>query len=215
MITKRLEKIISALPQCEVLADVGCDHGYVGLSALQWGIARNVVFVDISAPSLQKAKQHCSEELLSRASFVCQNGLGEVSADCAVIAGMGGMEIISVLDGARHLPERLVLQPMRNQSEVRQRLLRDYEILTDEIFFDGKFYDLITAKKDGAKQTLTRRQLLFGKDNLQNPSQDFVAYLQKLQKEYQQIQQQCNGAYSSEKYEQASSILKEILEEQK
>lgn len=215
MATKRLEKILAALPSCDVLADIGCDHGYVGLGALQQGVAQKVVFVDISAPSLQKARQHCSAELLPRASFVCQNGIGKVQADCAVIAGMGGMEIISVLDGAEHLPKYLVLQPMRNQREVRQRILQDYEILTDEMFFDGKFYDLITAKRSTCSQTLTARQLLFGKDNVQNPSADFVAYLRKLQAEYQQIQQQCHDAMVSDKYDQASSILKEILEEQK
>lgn len=215
MVTKRLEKILSALPQCQVLADVGCDHGYIGLGALQRKIAQKVVFVDISAPSLQKAREHCPQELLQQATFVCQDGLGKVEADCAVIAGMGGMEIISVLDGAEHLPKYLVLQPMRNQKEVRQRLLRNYEIVTDEMFFDGKFYDLITAKKSNCVQPLNATQLLFGKDNVQNPSEDFVKYLQKLQKEYQQIQQQCHEACVLEKYEQASSILKEILEEQK
>ena len=34
MLTKRLQKLVSVLPQCEVLADVGCDHGYVGIEAL-------------------------------------------------------------------------------------------------------------------------------------------------------------------------------------
>ncbi len=215
MATKRLEKILAVVPQCQVLADVGCDHGYIGLGALQSGLAQKVVFVDISAPSLQKARDHCPRELLSHADFICQNGIGNVRADCAVIAGMGGMEIISVLDNAECLPERLVLQPMRNQREVRQRLLQDYEILTDEMFFDGKFYDLITAKRGNNSRQHTARELLFGKDNVKNPSKDFVAYLQKLQTEYQQIKQQCNEACASDKYEEAICILKEILEEQK
>lgn len=215
MATKRLEKILSVVPQCQVLADIGCDHGYIGLGALQSGLAENVVFVDISAPSLQKARNHCPGELLHRADFICQNGIGKVRADCAVIAGMGGIEIISVLDNAECLPERLVLQPMRNQREVRQRILQDYEILTDEMFFDGKFYDLISARRSNGGLKLTARELLFGKDNVKNPSKDFVAYLKKLQTEYQQIKRQCHDACASDKYEQAMIMLKEILEEQK
>lgn len=213
--TKRLQKILAALPHCQVLADVGCDHGYIGLGALQTGVAQKVVFVDISAPSLQKARNNCPQPLLPQASFVCQNGLGKVFADCAVIAGMGGMEIISVLDGAEHLPEHLVLQPMRNQLELRQRLPQDYQIVSDEMFFDGKFYDLITAKKCKSNDILTQRQLLFGKDNLQNPSQDFVAYLQKLNKERQQILSNSSDVCLSQKYEEAARLLAEIMEGKK
>ena len=138
MYTKRLQKLFSALPECRLLADVGCDHGYVGIYALQKGIAERVCFSDISLPSLQKARQNCPEQYLDRAQFVCQDGLQDICADCAVIAGMGGMEIISVLKNARHLPEKLVLQPMRSQRDVREFLSEKYKILSDEKFFDGK-----------------------------------------------------------------------------
>lgn len=214
MATKRLEKILSVLPRCNVLADVGCDHGYVGLGALERDLAQRVVFVDISLPSLQKAQRNCPQSLKTRATFVCRNGLGDLDVDCAVIAGMGGMEIISVLDNAKTLPQNLVLQPMRNQQDVRLRLLRDYEILTDETFFDGKFYDLITAVK-GKGCSLTHEQLVFGKDNLKKPSADFVAYLQKLQKEYQQILSHCNDVALTEKYDEVLRILAKIMEEGK
>ncbi|MBQ2804539.1 MAG: tRNA (adenine(22)-N(1))-methyltransferase TrmK, partial [Clostridia bacterium] len=66
MLTKRLEKIVQAIPQCTSLADVGCDHGYIGLSALTLGKADNVVFVDISQPSLHKAKQNCPQNFESK-----------------------------------------------------------------------------------------------------------------------------------------------------
>lgn len=214
MATKRLEKILSVLPRCNVLADVGCDHGYVGLGALERDLAQRVVFVDISLPSLQKAQRNCPQSLKTRATFVCRNGLGDLNVDCAVIAGMGGMEIISVLDNAKTLPQNLVLQPMRNQQDVRLRLLQDYEILTDETFFDGKFYDLITAVK-GKGCSLTHEQLVFGKDNLKNPSADFVAYLQKLQKEYQQILSHCNDVALTKKYDEVLRILAKIMEEGK
>ena len=91
MLTKRLSTIVSVLPKCNVLADVGCDHGYVGLEALNRGVAQRVVFVDVSAPSLEKARQNCPQSLTPRAEFVCRDGLGDLDADCAVIAGMGGL----------------------------------------------------------------------------------------------------------------------------
>ena len=206
MLTKRLSAIVSALPKCQVLADVGCDHGYVGLAALERNVVERVVFVDVSAPSLEKARQNCPESLTSRAEFVCQDGLGEVVADCAVIAGMGGLEIISVLEGARALPQNLVLQPMRNQRDVRTWLSERYEIVSDSMFFDGKYYDLIVARR-GCVRPLTEEELTFGKTNVEQMPPDFVKYLKKEQTKYQQILQQCNDATVSAKLSQIQSIL--------
>lgn len=212
MLTKRLSEIISVLPKCRVLADVGCDHGYVGLAALQSNVCERVIFVDISAPSLQKARQNCPEGLKTRAEFVCQDGLGNIEVDCAVIAGMGGLEVISVLEGAQTLPLYVVLQPMRNQRDVRIWLTKGYKILSDQIFFDGKFYDLIVAKQNADGCILTSEELTFGKTNLQNPSPDFVAFLEKEQKKYQQILQQCNDTEVSQKYAEICGILDRIRE---
>ena len=106
MLTKRLQQLVSALPHCNTLADVGCDHGYVGVEALARGIAKRVIFVDVSAPSLQKARQNCPTELLPCADFVCCDGLGSIVADTAIIAGMGGLETISILTNAKHLPAK-------------------------------------------------------------------------------------------------------------
>ena len=177
MLTKRLNKLVSVLPSCDVLADVGCDHGYVGIEALTRGIAKKVIFVDVSAPSLDKARQNCPDEYLSFAKFVCRDGLGDIEADCAIIAGMGGLETLSILDGAKNLPDKLVLQPMRNQRDVRQYLSQRYEIITDEKFHDYKFYDVIVAKKSANPTQLAELELEFGKTNLEKPTQDFVDYL--------------------------------------
>ena len=177
MLTKRLTKLVSVLPHCATLADVGCDHGYVGIEALARGIAQNVIFSDVSAPSLDKARQNCPEEYLPRARFVCCDGLGDVECDVAIIAGMGGLEITSILRDAKHLPNQLVLQPMRNQKDVRVYLTQNYEIVTDEKFHDYKFYDVIVAKRCDKPTKLTEMELEFGKTNLISPSQDFVDYL--------------------------------------
>lgn len=178
MLTPRLQRLVSALPQCDTLADVGCDHGYVGIEALTRGIAKRVIFVDVSAKSLKKARQNCPSEFLSQAEFVCCDGLGDIVADTAIIAGMGGLETISILSSAKHLPDMLVLQPMRNQRDVRSYLTERYEITTDYKFYDYKFYDLIVAKKCDKCTKLTEMELEFGKTNLTCPSPDFKHYLQ-------------------------------------
>ena len=173
----RLTKIVSAIPRCDTLADVGCDHGYIGIEALSTGRADNVVFVDVSEPSLNKARQNCPSEYTKRVKYLCQDGLGNLVVDCAVIAGMGGLEIISILDEAKARPKKLVLQPMRNQKDVREYLQDKYEIVTDVKFYDGKYYDLIYAELSDNPTKLSELELEYGKTNVANPSSDFVSYL--------------------------------------
>ena len=206
MLTKRLEKLVSVLPKCEALADVGCDHGYVGIEALARGIAQRVIFVDVSAKSLDKARQNCPDEYLPNAEFVCLDGLGDLQADCAIIAGMGGLEIISILTAAKCLPKKLVLQPMRNQRDVRSYLANHYEILTDEKFYDYKFYDVIVATLCDKPTTLTEWELEFGKTNLQKPSQDFLDYLRAEITKLKNIP----VFYDNAELQQRASLLMEI-----
>ena len=210
MLTKRLEKLVSVLPRSDVLADVGCDHGYVGIEALARGIANNVVFVDVSAPSLRKARQNCPEQYLPFAKFVCCDGLGDIRADCAIIAGMGGLETISILNNAKFLPERLVLQPMRNQKDVRQYLTANYEIITDEKFHDYKFYDVIVAEKRDKPTKLTEMELEFGKTNLERPSQDFIDYLHAEINKIRNIPIFCDNASLQERVKTLEQILADL-----
>lgn len=192
MQSARLNKIVSVVPHCQTLADVGCDHGYVGIAVLERNVAQNVCFVDVSQPSLEKARLNCPDSFADRVSFTCQDGIKQLVCDCAVIAGMGGLEIISILQHASTLPQYLVLQPMRNQRDVRSYLVANYQIISDEKFFDGKYYDLIVAKLSDCPTQLTQLELEFGVSNLAKPTQDFVNFLQLEQTKLTQILQGCS-----------------------
>lgn len=111
----------------------------------------------------------------ARAEFLCQNGLGWVRADCAVIAGMGGMEIIEILRSAVCLPEKLVLQPMKNADKVRLYAQNHYTIVTDYLFYDKKYYNLLYMEK--GRDNLSGDEIEFGKTNLVTFSADFCKYL--------------------------------------
>lgn len=192
-LTLRQQNICRALPRVFTLADVGCDHGYVGAYALTEQLAQKVLFCDISKYSLNKAEVLCQKlALQDRASFYCMDGLQDVQCDCAVIAGMGGLEIISVLTEAKYRPQQLVLQPMRNQKDVRRWLVGNgYGIVSDKMFYDGKFYDLIVASVDSGVRQLTEEQLTFGIDNVSMYNADFLWYADKEIKKCKQILSRC------------------------
>ena len=166
--TSRLNEIFSLLPACKVFADIGCDHGYVAKAMLDSGKCKEAIVSDISEKCLEKAKT-----LLKRyaergvVKSVVSDGFEKVKGcDLALIAGMGGEEICSIIERAKILPEKLVIQPMKNCDKARLCLINNgYKIERDYIFKSaGKFYDLILAVK--GKGVLTEEEILFGKDNL-------------------------------------------------
>lgn len=72
------------------------------------------------------------------ADFFCVNGLEGIETEVAVIAGMGGLEIIDIVNNADTLPEVLVLQPMKNAGEVRIALMDRYFIEKDFTVAEGR-----------------------------------------------------------------------------
>lgn len=176
----RLQTLCGEIRACKIFADVGCDHGYCAEYVLRQGLCERCYISDISAASLAKAEKLLSAyiEAGTVKSFCCA-GLEHVPKDAeqVLIGGMGGEEIIGILkDG--FFPERLVLQPMKNSSKLREYLLGNgYAITRDYMFSDGKFYDVICAQRGGVARKYDERTLLFGYDNLYSPTQDFIMFL--------------------------------------
>lgn len=150
----RLTAVCSLLRPCRLLADIGCDHGYVARYALDNGV-ENVVASDVSAGSLMKARKLLAP-YGSRARLVCADGLTalETDPDTIVIAGMGGMLICDIL---REYAGRaaLVLGPQKDVPAVRRFLTaKGYRITDDFVAADRKrFYDVLRAERGTAQPT--------------------------------------------------------------
>ena len=178
----RLEVLLSLIPKCNVLADVGCDHGYLSKYALDKNLCNSVIISDISAKSLEKAITLLKPYGNKVKSYVC-DGLKayENQADFAVIAGMGGEEICLILKGVKNLPNGLLLAPQKNNDKVRRLLIElGYKITNDFTFLDGKFYDVIKAEK--GEDSYTEKEFIFGRDNLKDRPEDFIKKLKKEEK---------------------------------
>ena len=172
----RIAEICANIPKVSTLADIGCDHGYCTKYAFDHKLCERAVISDISAGSLQKARRLLKKEIDGGVctSVVCDGLDGVGRADFVLIAGMGGEEIIAILSRC-DLPERFLLQPMRNSNKVRAFLLgRGAKIGRDYTFRDGDyFYDLITGTRAGGDE-YAEYELLFGRENLTKPSRDFA-----------------------------------------
>lgn len=208
-IDKRLEKILSEI-EGNTLVDVGCDHGKVSVEALLRNKVNRVIATDISEKSLKKCKDLAKKLNLENIEFRCGDGLQVVKdneADIVCIAGMGGYEIVKILSSAPKGIKRIILCPHQDVEVLREYLAKNYKILKDySIFCDDHFYSLIVI--ESGKEDLSKKQLFFGKDKIEN--EDYVLFLKAQKEKYLRI---LNNQIPSKRKAECEEYLK-ILEDE-
>lgn len=209
--TKRLQIILDEIEPCDCLADVGCDHGIISLKVLQNHKAKRILATDISQKCLDKTIELIKEhDLTGSCEFACVNGLPQSSCpDEVLIAGMGGLEIISILNSyftANANRPLLILQPMRDEYKLRQFLNKfNYSIYSDFIFKDKKIYRLIKARS--GEQVLTQKQMFFGAVEQEYSRQEFKEFLNKVYIKY------TKKLHNTPNFDEETQKIKEILQE--
>ena len=168
----RIEEICSYIDSSTSFADIGCDHGYCTLHALQSGKCQTAIIADVSAKCLSKAEKLLESYIQQgRCRSVCCDGLQKIDRDCqqVLIAGMGGMEIIKILTEG-FIPQKFILQPMKNAEELRRFLISNgCKITADNIFFDNNYYFIIKGESFGGTDSYSEEEFAFGRDSLNNP----------------------------------------------
>ncbi len=166
----RISSICALLDKCDTFADVGCDHGYCTQYMLKNKLCNAAFITDISAKSLQKAEVLLADYIKNGVcKSVCCDGLQAFTKlpQQVLIAGMGGEEIIKILSGG--IPEKFVLQPMKNAAALRSFLIaKGCKILYDNLFLDGKYYFIIKGVNVGG-DCYSSMELEYGRDSLHNP----------------------------------------------
>lgn len=128
------------------VADIGCDHGYLGIYLLQEGIASSVISADINEGPLRNAYHNAHKYgVADKMHFYLSNGLRNVPQDFDVVvcAGMGAETMISILEAAPWLRSnryRLILQCQTKTYLLRRYLSEQGWIISREpVLQDGKF----------------------------------------------------------------------------
>lgn len=128
------------------VADVGCDHGYLGIHLLKNGIASSVIASDVNAGPLQSAVINAARFGVSdKISFYLSDGVRNVPRDfdCMVCAGMGADTMISILEASPWLKDpryRLILQCQSKRPELRRYFAENgFHISRETLAQDGKF----------------------------------------------------------------------------
>lgn len=140
------------------VADIGTDHGYLGIHLIREGIASCVIAADLRESPLQNAISNAKKHhTYAKMDFRCCDGLAAIrpdEVDTIVCAGMGADCIIDILTAAPWVcssDKRLILQPQSSGQALRGWLPRHgFTILREALLEENRFlYTVLEAQYTG------------------------------------------------------------------
>lgn len=162
-ISKRLLCCASMVQPGSRVADIGTDHGYLGIYLLQTGAARHVIACDLRKDPLENARRNAKlfgvdGEMELRLSDGLEKILPD-EVDTVVMAGMGGdliQRILSQCPWRKREGLQFILQPQSAGNVLRRWLCEDgFEIRREEPVQDGHFLYTVMAIRQGEPAPLT------------------------------------------------------------
>ena len=226
-LTPRLEVVPDMVGRVNSVADIGCDHGRLSAALLQRGCAEHIHACDISAESLQKARdllEYIGQK--DHVSFYCGDGLSALPVgafDGVLLLGMGGTLMTRILDAVEqplHGARFGIFQPMRAQSDIREYLYQHcYHITDDRIVAEqGRLYQVFRAEPRDCRQRIPED---FPFDFL---DVGFIAYAEREENFFRLCRQQyaqhllrlpqAKGTAGEEKLLRKIRALKQLLEKE-
>ncbi len=184
MLNKRLQAVSELIEPCDVLMDVGSDHGFLPMYLLQNRIVKHAIIGDLNIGPLDQAKKNFINYESLNATFVQSDGInGYVEPiDCVVIAGMGFETIQSIIEQDKDRFKefsQIIIQSNTKIEELRKYLNDNNFRITDEsIIKDRKYYyPIVKVKYDLIHQKLDEKEILFGPILIKKNSDVFINYL--------------------------------------
>lgn len=184
----RLNKIAQKVTQNGIIADIGTDHAYIPIFLYKNNKIKSGIACDISKGSLQKAKDNIKKyNLQGKIQTRLGNGLEKISlqdnVDTVIIAGIGGMLMIDILEKGKYILENvkeLILQPQKDIDKVREYLHKNnFKIIDDEMLKDdGKYYTIIKSIKGKEDILYKKEEYVFGRFEINNKCQILKEYIE-------------------------------------
>ena len=191
MVSSRLNIILENVTTKKI-ADIGTDHAYIPIALTEKGI--KVIATDINPGPLENARKNIERKGLA-IELRLGAGLSAINlGECEeiIIAGMGGELIQKILsdDLEKAYAARLLLQPMKQQAELRRFLLENgFEIVKEDLAKEGqKIYNLIIARQGNAKKPKREIDLHLPPALYKNP-----LFPELVQKKKREFSKQYNG----------------------
>ena len=213
-IGERLEEVVALCPSVKKIVDIGCDHGLVTAELILEDKTEMVIATEKSEKCLSKAINLAQTiNIAPFISFRVGDGFEPITkydkVKFAVIAGMGGDEIIKILEKKPKKLYDFVLQPMKDAPLLREWLVsHKFKILVDKLVKEGdKFYDVISVTK--GKDKLADLEVLFGRTNFKENYEVLYEFLTIKQQQLADLQAKA-GMLSSAKQQEYDNVCMAI-----
>lgn len=152
-LSKRLQCIVDMMPPMDVVADIGCDHGYVPISLVLNFKAKLAYGIDNKIEPLNVAKKNVH-------LFGCENNVILLNnplkqpiqpLDGCIIAGVGKESAVSIIQEFSpylHDHTLLCIQVNAQIIEMRQYMKQHgYRLMDEKVVFDKMHYVIMHYKK--------------------------------------------------------------------
>jgi tRNA (adenine22-N1)-methyltransferase len=190
-LSSRLSCILGLVPASDTVFDIGCDHALVSIALALDNRCRQVFAVDKRVGPLAVATDRIRRYgVQSRVMPILADGLDQMMPgrqDTVVIAGMGGNEIIRILERRSIVPDEAsyVLQPMKSAAELRMWMSgHAFTIEEEQLCRDGRhIYCVIRARVQtglAATVDLSREEIQAGPCVLRDRPPLFQPYIDSL-----------------------------------
>lgn len=184
-LSARLRAVAAFVAPDARVADVGCDHGYLGIYLLtREAPAASVIAADLRPAPLAVAVKNAEKYGVSeKMSFYLCDGVQKLPRDfdTLICAGMGADTIISILSDAPWLKSeryRLILQCQSKTHQLRRHLSEQgWNIEEESVLRDGRFlYTVMDVPYKPDRPRLTPGQCYFPPAMLKAPGAETEAY---------------------------------------
>ena len=167
----RMQAVADMVTPGGKVADVGTDHGYVPIYLIEQNKAFHAIAMDVRKGPLARAGENivrfgCSGRIETRLSDGLER-LEPNEADTVIIAGMGGLLTVRILEAGLEVLKTVkecVLQPQSDLDKVRQFLHQHHFCIVQEkmLIDEGKYYTVMRVVH-GEESPYTEAEDLYGR----------------------------------------------------
>lgn len=186
-LSKRLLACCDFVAKGDRVADIGCDHGYLGIYLLTADTASSVIAADVKEQPLQCAMRNSVKYGVGeKMRFYLSDGVRGIphDFDTLVCAGMGADTMIAILEAAPWLKTddyRLILQCQSKQPLLRRYLSEaGWQITAERALRDGRFLYTVMEVRWQQGKPLTPSQWYFSPALLDDPTKETGEYYRQV-----------------------------------
>ncbi|WP_204180123.1 MULTISPECIES: tRNA (adenine(22)-N(1))-methyltransferase TrmK [unclassified Staphylococcus] len=224
ILNQRLKKVSTYIIG-DCLADIGSDHAYLPIYAIENNLVKNAIAGEVIQGPFEASKKNVVEhELSNHVDVRLGDGLSILQSNDQVnsitICGMGGPLIAKILEEGKEkltAHPRLILQSNIQSSAIRNLLDSMHYKIIEEVILEekGHIYEIIVADYfEQQSQKLTKSEIKFGPILLKKKHELFLKKWERERQALQKIKDQLNTEKHRERLNEINNeinLINEVL----